>query len=75
MYHVDMLCAYAKVPINTANKLEKNSKDDWKMLQPLTQKGEIFLGHTSSGFRVVHGFGPGFRWEKSYFSYTFIYII
>lgn len=35
MYHVDMLCAYAK--------------------------GEIFLGHTSSGFLVVHGFGPGFR--------------
>merc|ERR1712088_265855 len=24
-------------------------------------KGEIFLGHTSSGFLVVHGFGPGFR--------------
>lgn len=24
-------------------------------------KGEVFLGHTSSGFLVVHGFGPGFR--------------
>lgn len=24
-------------------------------------KGEIFLGHTSSGFSVVPGFGPGFR--------------
>ena len=24
-------------------------------------KGEIFLGHTSSGYLVVPGFGPGFR--------------
>ena len=64
MYHVDMLCAYAKVQINTTNKLEKYFKDEWKMLQQWTQKGEIFLGHTSSGFLVVHGFGPGFRWEE-----------
>ena len=35
----------------------------WSFLNisPLIQ-GEIFLGHTSSGFLVVHGFGPGFRW-------------
>ena len=24
-------------------------------------KGEIFLGHTSSGYLIVPGFGPGFR--------------
>ena len=30
------------------------------------KQGEIFLGHTSSGFLVVHGFGPGFRWDQLY---------
>ena len=24
-------------------------------------QGEIFLGHTTSGYLVVPGFGPGFR--------------
>ena len=28
-------------------------------------KGEIFLGHTSSGYLIVQGFGPGFR-EQGY---------
>ena len=31
------------------------------MVNCIVFKGEIFLGHTSSGYLVVPGFGPGFR--------------
>ena len=45
------------------------------MLRQWTQKGEIFLGHTSSGFLVVHGFGPGFRWEEHLVFKCWLWII
>ena len=62
MYHVDMLCAYAKVKITNMyvwGTLAVSCNFSLN-ISPFKQ-GEIFLGHTSSGFLVVHGFGPGFR--------------
>ena len=38
-------------------------------------KGEIFLGHTSSGFLVVHGFGPGFREQVCQFHIVFVRLV
>ena len=42
MYHVDMLCAYAKVQINTTNKLEKNSKEKcYNVEQKFSKRKEL----------------------------------
>ena len=51
MYHVEPLDAYPKVLLG----------DVMRSLSNVTLQGEIFLGHTGSGYLVVPGFGPGFR--------------
>ena len=65
MYHVDMLCAYAKVQITIMYGALMHFPTKYilwgRFSQHFPSQGEIFLGHTSSGFLVVHGFGPGFR--------------
>ena len=53
MYHVEPLDAYPKV-------------SGWCLVSCvevsiISFQGEIFLGHTGSGYLVVPGFGPGFR--------------
>ena len=44
MYHVDMLCAYAKVQINTINKLGKYLKDNEKCYNNEPKRAKYFLG-------------------------------